>query len=281
MRGQQGVDAAGDLLARACEALGQLQEQAVALVLLVLQVKGEGQAVLQFGAKVAHVPVVHGGEPAPEVRDEGFGLGVRGFQRGEQEAQPFPQGVARLVHTRQHVAQPHRKARLGLAQGAGKLGPPRGVLCAGHAGGTGRFGCAGCVGRSRFRGRSGLGLGPGFRGSGRGLGRVRLAGRPQFLDGAEETHMSSSGCGGSGGGERRRGPEPCRSQGRHNFAQNPRRVKVTGAGAARTGRAARISVAPRRRRSFHRMAHRVRCRKPEAPRAARCFETGDGDMTPA
>ena len=62
--GQQAVDARGDLLAGLGQAFGELEEQAVALVLLVLQVQGQGQAVLQLGGGIPPLP----GSPCPTAR---------------------------------------------------------------------------------------------------------------------------------------------------------------------------------------------------------------------
>ena len=113
--GKQRVQAAGQLFPRAAEAFADLHKQTVALVLLVLQVQGQSQTVLQLGAEFLHQPVVHAGKPALKIPHKGLGLGLRGVQGAQQKKQPLPEGLASFFHAFQHNAQPDRKTRLGLA----------------------------------------------------------------------------------------------------------------------------------------------------------------------
>jgi len=142
--GEQPVDARGYLLACLGQALGELDEQAAAFVLLVLQVQGQGQAVLQLGAELLHLLVAHVGQPLLEGGDEFVGLGRRSLQAIEQEAQPGPEVRAAVGDVLEHDAQPDGELGFGLAQAQGQLGLPLG-----HGAGFARGACASGVGRSR------------------------------------------------------------------------------------------------------------------------------------
>ena len=61
------------------EKMCALLEKAASLVLFVLKVQGERQAVLQLGSEILDVPVLHALEPAGKIVHKGFGLVGRSF----------------------------------------------------------------------------------------------------------------------------------------------------------------------------------------------------------
>ena len=164
MPGKQGVQSLAELRTGTGKALVQLEEQAVALILLILHVQRQRQAILEFGTKVLQITVIHACEPVPEVVGKGLRLLVRRFQSLEQEGEPPPQQIAGFAHALQGDIQPGGKFRLGPAQGKDKL-----VVA--HAVG----------GRPARMLRRGGGLRAGRRG----------VGSPEYLsDGGKKAHVS-------------------------------------------------------------------------------------------
>ena len=119
MPGKQRVQPLGKLLARARKPLADLEEQAVALVLLVFHIQRQREAVLQFRAKFLHLPIIHADEPSLKFAHKVLRFGFRGIKSAQQKEQALPQQLARLVHTLKHDAEPHRKLGLCLAQAQG------------------------------------------------------------------------------------------------------------------------------------------------------------------
>ena len=139
---EQAVQTAGELLAGTAQAFADLEEQAAALVFLVLHVQGQGQAILQLGAEFVQLHIFHTLQPATEIIHEGVHFGGGRIQRTQQEAQTLPEFVPGFFHTFQHDAQPDGEARFGLAQtqdhGLGQSGIETAGLQRGRGGTLGR-----------------------------------------------------------------------------------------------------------------------------------------------
>ena len=103
------------------KAVGQFEEKAASLVLFVLKVQGERQAVLQLGSEILDLPVLHAFEPAGKVVHKGFGLVGRSFQGAQEEGYAAVELIACLAHTVKDDVQPDGQSGLGFAQTQGKF----------------------------------------------------------------------------------------------------------------------------------------------------------------
>ena len=173
MAAEQAVQTAGELLAGTAQAFADLEEQAAALVLLVLHVQGQGQAVLQFGAELVQLHIFHALQPAAEVIHEGIHFGGGRIQRTQQEAQTLPELVPGFLHPFQHDAQPDGEARFGLAQAQDQGLGQRRVQTAGL-----QRGRRGTLGRGSRRGSGSGGKGRIGHGDGSALFRRGRSGGP-------------------------------------------------------------------------------------------------------
>lgn len=104
--GEKRVQATRELFAGAREPFADLQKKAAALIFLILQVQGQGQAVLQFRAEFLHIAVFHAFKPVLKIAHKGLNLVLRRVQGVQQKCQALPEQVADAVHILQDDAQP-------------------------------------------------------------------------------------------------------------------------------------------------------------------------------
>ena len=119
MAGKEGGEALAELFAGALKALMELQENAVALVLLVFKIKGKSEAVLQFRAEVRHFLVFHALGPRRKIGHEGVGF-VLGRAKGVQKkADALPKLLTRpriRAEVFEDEGKPDGKPRFGFTQ---------------------------------------------------------------------------------------------------------------------------------------------------------------------
>ncbi len=125
--GEEPVETPGKLSPRLGEALRELHKEAAALVLFVLQIQSDGQAVLQLGAELVEFAVLHARKPAGKVGQEGVYLGSRRLEGLQEKADARLEQGTRLGNAVQDDVEPCREPGLGLAQAHGELGVGAGL----------------------------------------------------------------------------------------------------------------------------------------------------------